>query len=346
MKKLPVLSSVLLCALFACETDSSEVVSEPSYAYNTEQQYLINESFIIDFEAFNTGDIVSEIFIMDPFENAQVAGITMKFPDNNAAMIFDSSNPTGGDFDIGTPNAIYGGPGIGDGDISNDTALGNVLILSEDLDASDPDDIFEVGASFIFDFSANDTVILNAFDILDIEASSNPTVVILYDLEENILFSTEVTPGGDNSKTTVDLENTSGVVFMEIIMNSSGAIDNIALELETEEPCVECDSSIVELTFKYTGGLQQAPIRIETPEGDIIFDSTLQINEEFTVTGNASDGTFGSEIIVFIENEQIAVLATDCSEPIGPGFILPDLDIVSGITQTGGQLCPVQIQAF
>ena len=346
MKNLPVLSFVLLCTLFTCETDSSEFVSEPIYTYIVEEQYQINESFIIDFEDFNTGDIVSEIFIMDPFENAQVAGITMAFPDSNTAMVFDSSNPTGGDFDIGTPNEIYGGPGIGDGGVSNNIALGNVLILSEDLDASDPDDIFEVGASFVFDFSANDAVILNAFDILDIEESSNPTVVNLYDFEENILFSKEVTPGGDNSKTTVDLENTSGVAFMEIIMNSSGAIDNIALELETAEPCVECDSSIVKLTFRYTGGSQQAPVRIETPEGDVIFDSTVQINEEFTVTGNASDGTFGSEIIVFVENEQIAILATDCSEPIGPGFLILDLDIVSGITQTGGQLCPVEAQAF
>ncbi|WP_400076672.1 hypothetical protein [Winogradskyella sp. R77965] len=346
MKNLPLLSLAILCLAFACETDTdilAESAEQAFYTYNTEQQFSTTESFVIDFEEFNTGDIVSEIYIMDPFENTEVAGITMAFPNSNAAMIFDSSNPTGGDYDIGTPNESYGGPGIGNGGASNDTALGNILILSEDLDASDPDDIFEIGASFVFDFSANENVTLNTFDILDIEASSNPTVVNLYDFEENILFTKEVTPGGDNSKMTIDLENTNGVAFMEIIMNSSGAIDNIALDLETEEACVECDSSIVELTFKYNGFEQQAPIRIETPEGEIIFDSIIQRHEEFTVTGNISDGTFGNEIIIYIENEQIAVLTTDCSQVIGPGYYIEGLELISGTTQTGRQLCPVEI---
>jgi hypothetical protein len=345
MKNLRLLPLAMLCFVFACESESV-APKAAVYLYNTNQVYLTTESFVIDFENFDTGDIVSDIPIVNPFENVQVAGITMAFPNSNTAMIFDSSNPTGGDFDIGTPNEIYGGPGIGNGGASNDTALGNVLILSEDLDANDPDDIFEIGASFVFDFSANNTVILNSFDILDVEPSSNPTLVKLYDFEENLLLSKEVSPGGDNSKTTVDLEKTAGVAFMEIIMNSSGAIDNIALELESEEQCIECDSSIVELTFMYNGGSPEAPIRIETLEGDIIFENTMQLNEVFTVMGNTSDGSFGSEITIFVDNQQVAILATDCSEPIGPGYFLPELQLISGLTETGGQLCPVEIQAF
>ena len=31
------------------------------------------------------------------------------------AMIFDSSNPTGDDDDLGTPNEDFGGPGVGKG---------------------------------------------------------------------------------------------------------------------------------------------------------------------------------------------------------------------------------------
>ena len=40
----------------------------------------------------------------------------------NQAWIFDTSNPTGGDNDLGTPNSQYGGPGIGNGGASNNTA--------------------------------------------------------------------------------------------------------------------------------------------------------------------------------------------------------------------------------
>ncbi|WP_282041287.1 hypothetical protein [Winogradskyella flava] len=345
MKKLSFTLLALLCFVFSCETDpdvSPEVEQQIFYAYVTTAQFSTTESFIIDFEQFNPGDIVSEISITDPFENAQVAGITMAFPNSNAAMIFDSSNPTGGDYDIGTPNESYGGPGIGNGGASNDTALGNVLILSEDLDSNDPDDIFEVGASFYFDFSANANVTLHTFDILDIEESSNPTVVALYDLDGNILLSKEITPGGNNSKVKVDLENTSGVAFMEIIMNSSGAIDNISLELETEENCVDCDSNITQLVFEYVGFSPQAIVRIETSDGQLIFENTLQVNEEFTLTGNNTDGTFSDSIVLFVDGEQVDILATDCSEVIGPGLFIPGLEIVSGTTLSGGQLCPVE----
>jgi len=57
-------------------------------------------------------------------------------------MIFDSSHPSGGDFDLGTPNEYYGGPGKGvaggPGPTQNDKALGNVVIVSEDGDSTDP----------------------------------------------------------------------------------------------------------------------------------------------------------------------------------------------------------------
>jgi len=344
MKHLLLLALVISLLFFSCEAEvDSQPEMQPSFAYDTSQQYLTTEVFVIDFEDFNSGDIVSEIFLTDPFENAGVSGVTMAFPNSNAAMIFDSSNPTGGDYDIGTPNEMYGGPGIGNGGASNYVALGNVLILSEDLDASDPDDILEIGASFVFDFSANEDVTLKTFDILDIEASNNPTVVNLYDTNNTIIFTDEVIPGGDNSKTTVDLQNTANVAFMEIIMNSSGAIDNIALELETEEPCVECDSSIVQLELKYIGGLPEANIRFETTQGDIIFDSVVALDETFIITGNNADGTFSSELLVFINNQQVDVLTTDCSQVIGPGYILDSLEVTSGTTQSGGQLCPVQI---
>ena len=50
----------------------------------------------------------------------------------NDAMIFDSANPTGGDSDLAT------------------ASQGNILIISEDNDSSDPDDA--VGGEIVFDF--------------------------------------------------------------------------------------------------------------------------------------------------------------------------------------------------
>ncbi|MCA0153126.1 hypothetical protein [Winogradskyella vincentii] len=110
----------MLCLLFACETEpdfNTQLNAEPSFIYDINQDYLVTESFLIDFEEFNPGDMVSEIVITEPFKNALLEGITLAFPNSNAAMVFDSSNPTGGDFDIGTPNTMYGGPGYLLGDL-------------------------------------------------------------------------------------------------------------------------------------------------------------------------------------------------------------------------------------
>ncbi|MGV6831244.1 MAG: DUF7467 domain-containing protein [bacterium] len=341
MKNAFLLVLFLVGFLVSCETETISN-TDPVFVYNTNTQYLTTESFTIDFEQFTAGDIVSEIMITDPFEDAQVAGITMAFPNSNAAMIFDSSNPTGNDFDLGTPNEQYGGPGIGSGGASNDIALGNVLILSEDLDSTDPDDIFEIGALFRFDFSANENVTLQSFDILDIEASSNPTVVTLYDSNDMILLSKEVSPGGDNSKAKVDLESTENVAFLEIVMNSSGAIDNLMLDISIEEPCVDCDSPITSLSFRYNGALDDAPIRVETLDGSILFEGNVALNDTFTVFGNETDGTFSSAIMLYVNNEAIASLATDCSQIIGPGLLLDGLEVIAGTTLSGGQLCPVE----
>lgn len=340
MKNLSYLSIGLLFLTFSCETEAIRE-SEPTIVY-TNQQVVTNQSFIIDFESYSAGDIVSELMINDPFNDVEIEGITMAFPNDNAAMIFDSSNPSGGDFDIGTPNEQYGGPGVGNGGASNDIALGNVLILSEDLDSNDPDDIFEIGASFQFDFSANQSVTLNSFDILDIEESSNPTSVRLYDQDQSILLDKEIIPGGDNSKTTVDLENTENVAFMEIIMNSSGAIDNIAFEMQTEEACVECDGDIVSLDFRYNG-TNDAEVRIETTDGIVLFEATISQGEAFNVTANDQNGLFSGDLVVFVNNEQLTTLATDCSQIIGPGFLILDLEIIAGETATGGVLCPVEV---
>jgi len=72
------------------------------------------------------------------------------------AMIFDSSAPTGGDLDLGTPNQDFGGPGIGvageNGSLfPNTEALGNVLIISEDENAAAPNDN-RWGGVLTFDF--------------------------------------------------------------------------------------------------------------------------------------------------------------------------------------------------
>ena len=238
--------SLLLLAGFAlvfsaCTSDSLDPSSEN--AVNL-QGSMTSDMVIIDFEEFNVGDIVSEtspqgcdgtigVFALNPHPSV---------PDTNAAMVFDSSNPTGGDFDLGTPNSFYGGPGISeDGDqTSNDTALGNVLIITEDFDSSDPDDSYVAGSYYEFDFSGygNGAVTMIGFDMLDLDppgAGGLSTVVKLYDAGSTLLFEKTLDYGQDNAKQFVDLEGTPGVSRMVLELNNSGAIDNIKFECKDLE---------------------------------------------------------------------------------------------------------------
>lgn len=236
MKKLYLFISCIAILVTACNTET--------YDGNIETRTKLVSSFpddivIIDFEEFLPGDIVSSTSPSGCTGSIAVMALNPNFASDNAAMVFNSASPTGGDFDLGTPNEIFGGPGVSvDGEQpSNDTDLGMVLIISEDLDSSDPDDSYVAGSNYEFDFNgyADGAVTLFGFDMLDLDAPGAgdlPTVVSLYDDEDVLLLEKEIPYGPDNAKQFVDLEATENVARMVIELNNSGAIDNIAITCE------------------------------------------------------------------------------------------------------------------
>ncbi|TYA52318.1 hypothetical protein [Formosa maritima] len=248
MKKTVLLFAVLALIFASCTNESLNENSEISNQSNSLISNF-NEITVINFDGFSAGEIVSEVSPNGCSGSIAIMAVNPDFPGMNTAMIFDSSNPTGNDFDLGTPNEMYGGPGISsDGPRpSNDVPLGNVLIISEDMDSSDPDDSARNGTRFELDFSGygNGMVTLHSFDMLDLEpvdSSGLPTVITLYDGSNNILLQHELPYGFDNEKQLIDLESTSGVVRMVLEMNNSGAIDNIRLTCHREIQIGECET--------------------------------------------------------------------------------------------------------
>jgi len=194
----------------------------------------------IDFEGLQAGTIVYEVFGDGGSGPIEVSGINPDFsPGTNAAVIFDSSDPTGGDDDLGTPNEEFEGPGVGAageaGDYVNDTALGNVLIVAENLDdingdglVDDPDDA-EVGAcSITLDFSASESVTVISITIIDFEGFEPIPMVELFD-QFSVLIDYFILPQtGDNGVAVVSLGPTAGVGKMVVTFSIyGGAIDNI-----------------------------------------------------------------------------------------------------------------------
>ena len=183
----------------------------------------------IDFENLSAGTIVSN----------QIAGMTIATNDPAyPAMIFDSSNPTGGDLDLGTPNVDFGGPGRGAGGRTggsgeNTVALGNVLIISEDGDSSDPDDNAG-GGQLIFTFDSPVTV--ESIVLLDLDDGTSANVSLFSETDAELL-SVDVGPtdgSGDNGVYSADL-NTVRVAKLVVTFPGSGAVASIDL----------CDDTIV-----------------------------------------------------------------------------------------------------
>lgn len=180
-----------------------------------------------------------------------VAGRNPSFPaGTEAAVVFDSANPTGGDPDLGTPNSDFGGPGVGTGGASgapfaNTVALGKILIVAENLTlggdglVADPDDATVAGMTMDFDFSALGTVTMSTctYIDIDIETSRPDGKVELFDATDNLLSTIGLVEVGDNGVNTISLGDVSGVDHVRVTLNGSGAVAGFDFE-------VDCNASI------------------------------------------------------------------------------------------------------
>jgi len=179
----------------------------------------------IYFEKFSTGDVVTNLGNNITVQAWKRTSIKKDKYVQASAMIFNSSNPTGNDADLGTPNESFGGPGIGKGGtegslFANKHQHANVLIVSEDEDATDPDDNHKGG---IISFTFGNPVTLETVGFLD----NGEGVKFYIETSDGDSTSWYNGNGGDNSYEDVQIGKPS-VVFLEITFHGSGAIANLA----------------------------------------------------------------------------------------------------------------------
>ncbi len=207
----------------------------------------------INFESVAPGTIVETVFGSLGSGPVALSGhnnnLDLRFAGpNNAAVVFDSAAPPGIDFDLGTPNQNFGGPGIGAGGASgtyaNTVARGHILVVNEDTKFVDRDgnnritnldspvtqtnDAEIVGSSIAFDFSALGTVTIYSVLLVDNEALEPNIRVELYGAGGGQIGATIVGPHtGNNGVFVLPLGPTSGVRTMIVRLDSSGAIDDV-----------------------------------------------------------------------------------------------------------------------
>ncbi len=255
----------------------------------------------IDFEGLPPGTVVDAVSSDMGTGPIAVHGMSPFFGPLNVAVIFDSSDPTGNDFDLGTPNGDFDGPGEGRGGalgapFENALPLGNVLIVAENMVDNDmdglidsPDDVDVIGSTLLLDFAAIGPVTVKSITLIDVEAEELPATVEFLD-DMGMSIGLVILPQVDNNGVAVvDLGAVAGTEIMAVTLNGSGAIDNIVFERN-----IECTGSLgdfvwddldrdgiqddgepglrdVRLTLKDAGG-QTIAATATDPDGAYAFD--------------------------------------------------------------------------
>jgi hypothetical protein len=201
---------------------------------------------VVDFEGLPAGTIVDELSSGAGVTGPLVGVIKVSSINDdglNVACIFDSANPTNSDLDLGTPNELYGGPGIGVGGASNDTPYGNIMIITGNLrDLNNDglvdfpnDDPFPDGP-LTFDFSmvgTNGTVLVKDITFID-SGDTEGASTVQFSGPALPLTELEIPPVEDNGKVTLDV-NLAGVSLMQVLFAGSGAVAEFQIEQEMEE---------------------------------------------------------------------------------------------------------------
>ncbi|MDJ0570949.1 MAG: hypothetical protein QNJ53_18140 [Pleurocapsa sp. MO_192.B19] len=147
----------------------------------------------VDFEG---EDLAAGTIVTDQYDDL---GLTISASTEFGAMLFDTNNPTGEDFDLAAD-------------------LGNVLIISEDGDTTDPDDNAQ-GGTLTFEWDTE--VDITGVDLLDIDEPGGS--ITFFDDNSREIATLEIPELENNSfqQLGFDVEN---VARMDIFLASSGAV--------------------------------------------------------------------------------------------------------------------------
>lgn len=197
---------------------------------------------VIDFEGLEAGTFVQSVSYgqgihgMPVDGSITVYGRNILFPTENAAMTFDATCPggcSGFDYDLFAPEQ------------------GMVLIVSQDMDASYPNDAdFAVTQELSFQDLATGKVTVDSLTIGDIDPYEEGGMPEFYagGSDGTLLDSAPIPVTGNNVYKSLPI-GVSGVDYMRVSLKGSGAIDNILLSIKSMEEVLYLSDTVV----KYDG---------------------------------------------------------------------------------------------
>lgn len=234
----------------------------------------------LDFNHLARGTIVTNQFAS--------AGLTVASANpSKPVMIFDTANPTGGDWDLATSN------------------LGKVLIISENGSTTNPDDNAG-GGTFIFTFDRPAQV--TSLTFLDTE---EPVPVMRFFDEGGALITTIHGPVTADNGQGVSHFDVSGVARMEVTLAGSGAIDNLVYTLPGVETVIAEDTATVTIIVEGVDDPNAPPVALDDAitideDGVIAPDAASALN----VLANDSDPENGPLTVSAVEGGTVGAPVT------------------------------------
>ena len=112
-----------------------------------------------------------------------------------------------------------------------------------------------------------------------------------------------------------------------------------AADLPPEPDCGPCKGGITSLTLQYNGTHSALVQVVQKKRDAVIFDAVVMPGEQFSFAGTDKHGKMGAEIKVYVDGILNASIHTSCSQPIGPGLVIGDFEVITGTSKKGGPLC-------
>jgi hypothetical protein len=179
--------------------------------------------------------------------------LTSGAPVLHPVMVFNSAAPTGGNFNLGTPNVAFAGPGIGAGGGpglgANLVGLGNILIISADANPLIPTS-YALGGTIIYNFiDVVDTVSIALVNV-DIVGWS----IDLYDAASTLIATFLPSVLGTNSYQLLLIPG-SQVARMEVTLAGEGGVGALTY----------VRSSTYGITYGYIGVIDDGTLNATLP---------------------------------------------------------------------------------
>lgn len=286
----------------------------------------------------------------------------VKFSNDDAALRFTTAGPTG-DKDPNDSDAVT---------ISSDGTMGSTECIT--LKSGEADPTWDAGLFMPEECGECDGKVTQ----LTLKYNGNTPALIRVEEKRGrvvfgVAFEGHVLPGGTFTFVGTDRKGTLGTeisIYVDGSLNAkihtscsqpigpglvAGDFEvvraysrNGGLICPIEPPppasdCSECDGKATKLTLQYNG-TEAAFIKVVQKKGGVVFDELVMPGAAFSFSGTDKKGTLGTEISLYVDGNLNAKIHTSCSQPIGPGLVAGDFEVLEGYSRNGGLMCPVEPQ--